>query len=716
MSAELYESASAFDAAPHARRFRGKNKKKRWRRAKDAELAVIRLPLDVHDPGTRHRTEDLYSAMWSVKRALQRDARDAVDAYWAGDVRRATDPQAWRLKLGLSRDGMERRAYRHMENSRHLAHHVTKALVMHQADEVFETSVSRHLFADASGRRHGRPKVGRWWDYTRIPGRARSHTAVRKWETFRLHGTLAGHLDAYRHRTLDRTVTTPEQAAALPPEVRVLEQPHQMPTPARPTGRVTTGEVTAKGTPKTRTATWWDHTGPLAVVFTGGADSSRGDLVLPVRLPSGSGRWPRLVHFLNNPDTWHKIDLVRRRDTSAPGGWAYEAQLMVLAGGYASPATKARRQATAALERAGGIDGNVSNLSVVSFPATFDPADGGVEATRIEPSDEELASLAKARRKERGRRRALDRSRRASNPAQYRPSKRQQACADRRQAAGLPARTVAVPRGARAANKAGIPKQAYRRDTLSAGYQLNRARLAEAAATAAAAKDHRARHIAADITADHGANLVVEDCDIRTWYRRWGKALQATTPGRLIAAIGRECEKAGGRMLRASTFTTKLSQTCFCGATVTKTLADRIHACLSCGLIGDRDTVSGALCAHVRLTDPDDPNTGRLDQAQARHTQILFHEGLQEALSSQPQRGARPARGRTHAAAHTRGHPGRGPLLDAMPPPGTGPTLNETRPARKRHKAHVGATGCTDSTPPRRASSVQTSGGHHSIT
>ena len=716
MVAKLHDPVPASDVAPPARRYRGKNKKKRWTRSVDIELAVIRLPLDVHDPATRHRTEDLFSAMWSVKRALQRDVRDAVDAYWAGDVRRDTDAKAWRLELGLSREGMERRAYRHMEKSQHLAHHVTKALVMHQADEVFETAVSRHLFPDSSGCRFGRPKVSRWWDYTRIPGRARSHTTSRKWETFRLHGTLAGHLDAYRHRSLDRMVTTPEQVAELPAGIAVLAQPRHLPTPMRPSGRVETGEVTAKKTPKTRAATWWDHTGPLAVVFTGGADSRRGALVLPVRLPSGSGRWPRLMHFLNSPDSWHKIDLVRRRDASAPGGWAYEAHLMVLAGGYASPATKARRQAAAARERVGGIDGNVSNLSVVSFPHTFAPADGGVEATRIAPSDAELAALAKARRKDRGRKRALDRSRRASNSGQYQPSKRQQARADRRQAAGLPARTVETPGGARAANKAGVPKRAYRRDSLSAGYRFNRARLAEAAATQAAAKDHRARRIAEEIISGHGANLVVEDCDIRTWYRRWGKALQATTPGRLIAAIGRECEKTGGRMLRASTFTTKLSQTCFCGEKVAKTLADRIHACPACELTGDRDKVSAALCAHVHLTDPEDPSTARLDIVQARHTQILFHEGLQEALSSQPQRGARPTRGRTHAAATKPDPSGGRPLLGKTPPPGTGLTPNETRPANERHKAHVGTVGCTDNAPPRRVSSVQTSGGHHSIT
>jgi hypothetical protein len=79
-------------------------------------------------------------------------------------VRRESDAKAWRRDLGLTREGMERRAYRHLERSGRLGHHVSKALVMHQADEVYETSVSRHLFADASGRRHGRPKTGTWWD------------------------------------------------------------------------------------------------------------------------------------------------------------------------------------------------------------------------------------------------------------------------------------------------------------------------------------------------------------------------------------------------------------------------------------------------------------------------------------------------------------------------------------------------------------------------
>ncbi|MGW9033048.1 transposase, partial [Streptomyces sp. NPDC055722] len=163
---------------------------------------------------------------------------------------------------------------------------------------------------------------------------------------------------------------------------------------------------------------------------------------------------------------------VRRRDICAPGGWVYEAHLMVLAGGYASPGTRARRKAAAELARVGGIDGNVSNLSVVSFPETFHPADGEIQATRIELIDDERVPLAKAQRKERGRKRALDRSRRATNLNQYGMSARQQARAERREASGLPTRHVEVPGGARAANQAGVPKQAYRRDDLSAGYRL----------------------------------------------------------------------------------------------------------------------------------------------------------------------------------------------------------------------------------------------------
>src|SRR5262249_28312070 len=116
----------------------------------------------------------------------------------------------------------------------------------------------------------------------------------------------------------------------------------------------------------------------------------------------------------------------------------------------------------------GSLGGVGRELSVVSFPDTFHPADGELQTSRVELTDAELAALAKAQRKERGRKRALDRCRRATNLNQYGMSARQQARAERCEASGLPARHVEVPGGTRAVDKAGVPKQAHRRDDLAA--------------------------------------------------------------------------------------------------------------------------------------------------------------------------------------------------------------------------------------------------------
>ncbi|MEO3863937.1 hypothetical protein, partial [Acrocarpospora sp. B8E8] len=169
----------------------------------------------------------------------------------------------------------------------------------------------------------------------------------------------------------------------------------------------------------------------------------------------------------------------------------------------------------AGLDRIGGVDANVSNLSVVSFPATATTAgnatagnatagdatagdatasssfvaggphhrdasgdgpsaDGGaligsddigetilgalaaagsgnapVTATRLTLTPAQRDALARDRKKAAGRRKALDRSRRAANPAQYRPSARQQARAARRAQAGLPVKQIHLPGGER---------------------------------------------------------------------------------------------------------------------------------------------------------------------------------------------------------------------------------------------------------------------------
>ncbi len=577
--------ATRGDVAPPRRR--GKSKAPNF--TYDGPVAVIRLELDATDDLTRRRLERQWEAVFRLRRALQRDAQARCRAYWAAHHQRAADPKVLRQRLGLTRKGLEAAAKGHIEASGWMRDHLTKAIGLHVAHEVWET-VDRHLFADASGRRHGPPRVGSWWEFTRIAGRARSHTKTTPtWETYRLVGTLDGHLGAYRHRQVPAVVTSAAEEASWPAGTSILAQPARLAAPTRP----------ASGS-------WADHDGVLAVVFTG---LPAGDVVLPVRLPQGAGQWARLTHFLADPSVWHKIDLVRVGDRKAPGGWRYYAHLLVHQSGYQCPATRARRTEIPAGRRA-GVDANVSNLAVASFPA--DQPDRLV-IDRIDYTPEQQKAAQRAATKARARHKALDRSRRNTNPEQYGLSPRQHKRAQRRAAAGLAARQITNPGGGRAARADGVPLRAYRHDTLSQRYRRTRSDHAAASRSASQAKQARADQVAARIVAAHGNAITVEDCRISTWARLWGKRLQLFSPGMLVAALKRECESTGGALYRAGTRTTALSQHCLCGNRVPKTLAQRTHVCDHCGLIADRDITSAMLTACIDLTDPDDPRTARVD-------------------------------------------------------------------------------------------------------
>ncbi|WP_313675905.1 zinc ribbon domain-containing protein [Mycolicibacterium sp.] len=69
----------------------------------------------------------------------------------------------------------------------------------------------------------------------------------------------------------------------------------------------------------------------------------------------------------------------------------------------------------------------------------------------------------------------------------------------------------------------------------------------------------------------------------------------------LVTALQQECHAAGGRLYRAGTHATAMSQHCLCGARVPETLAQRTHHCPQCGLRGDRDIVSAALARLRRV-------------------------------------------------------------------------------------------------------------------
>jgi Putative transposase DNA-binding domain len=334
-----------------------------------------------------------------------------------------------------------------------------------------------------------------------------------------------------------------------------------------------------------------------------------GDVVLPVRLAQGAGQWAHLAHFLADPAVWHKIDLVRVHDRKAPGGWRYYAHLLTHQSGYQSPATRVRRSELP-VGRLAGVDANVSNLSVASFP---NAQPGQLVVEQISCTDEQQKTAARAANKARARQKALDRSRRNTNPDQYGPSPRQAARAAHRAANGLTARQITNPAGPRHARADGVPLRAYRHDQLSDRYQRVRCDHAADSRSASQAKQARAALVATRIVATHGNTITVENCRVSTWARLWGKRIALFSPGMLVTALHAECAATGGQLHRAGTRSTALSQHCLCGARVAKTLAQRTHECPHCGLRGDRDIVSAALAACLKLTDPDDPRTARVD-------------------------------------------------------------------------------------------------------
>ena len=133
-------------------RRRGKSKAPNF--TYDGPVSVICLELDACDERVRGRLERQWAAVFRLRRALQRDAAARCRAYWAAQRERGRDRKALRTRLGLSRKGIESAAKAHIEASGWMRDHLTKAVGLHVADEVWET-IDRHLFADRWGRRAG---------------------------------------------------------------------------------------------------------------------------------------------------------------------------------------------------------------------------------------------------------------------------------------------------------------------------------------------------------------------------------------------------------------------------------------------------------------------------------------------------------------------------------------------------------------------------------
>ena len=65
------------------KRTRGPNRGTAWARNPDDGVSVLRLALDTGDPIQRRRLEAMFQSAYQVRRAVQRQAKNACRAYWA---------------------------------------------------------------------------------------------------------------------------------------------------------------------------------------------------------------------------------------------------------------------------------------------------------------------------------------------------------------------------------------------------------------------------------------------------------------------------------------------------------------------------------------------------------------------------------------------------------------------------------------------------------
>ncbi|MCW2643579.1 MAG: hypothetical protein JWP76_5885 [Dactylosporangium sp.] len=201
--------------------------------------------------------------------------------------------------------------------------------------------------------------------------------------------------------------------------------------------------------------------------------------------------------------------------------WVYELHLGVELPAW-TPPDRYPAAATGGEGRRVGVDLGVSSVAVVGVDTV-----GVTGALLVTASTEDRAAARDARLVARRRDRALERSRRASNPHAYGSDKR-----------GRPVQGSRKP-GTRL--------------VVSNTYRTLRAQQADATHRAAAERRRRIDHLAIDVVATFGPSLLVEKTSTRAWMRLWGASIGRFAPATVLAALDREAVRAGGTLIPIDT-------------------------------------------------------------------------------------------------------------------------------------------------------------------
>ena len=130
------------------------------------------------------------------------------------------------------------------------------------------------------------------------------------------------------------------------------------------------------------------------------------------------------------------------------------------------------------------------------------------------------------------------------------------------------------------------------------GYLRLRARLKEMHRRLAAYRRTEHGKLANRVVA-MGNTVMAEQLSYQAFQRMFGKSARDQAPGEFMDHLRHKAESAGGEVIEFPTRPTKLSQSCHCEAVVKKPLSQRWHDC-PCGVCAQRDLYRAYLALHVR--------------------------------------------------------------------------------------------------------------------
>ena len=122
------------------------------------------------------------------------------------------------------------------------------------------------------------------------------------------------------------------------------------------------------------------------------------------------------------------------------------------------------------------------------------------------------------------------------------------------------------------------------------------------------------------------SSIQTEKLSYKAFQKMFGTSIGRKAPSMFLNMLKRKVEAQGGRFREFPTYSTKLSQTCHCGAIKKKRLMDRWHIC-ECGIVAQRDLYSAFLARYVTKSN-------QVDILKAEKEWFQFSIVLNECISN----------------------------------------------------------------------------------